>query len=169
MVTHESAEPWLMLVYKLPRQPSRLRVNLWRKIKKMGLLYLQDSVCIAPSSGQWEEQLRWLSAEIVEVGGTATIWRCAGDTSTQDRDIIAAFRAERQKDYAALLARIRAEMSRMEKQPFDRDRDRNNLGLLRRAYQFARNKDFFNPTGSSEVEKALDELQGRLDRLEASS
>ncbi|WP_279580643.1 hypothetical protein [Fodinicola feengrottensis] len=33
---------WLLLVYKVPSEPTRLRATVWRRLKGMGAIYLQS-------------------------------------------------------------------------------------------------------------------------------
>lgn len=41
---------WLVLVYKIPAEPTRLRAGVWRKIKNLGAVYLQNAVAALPYS-----------------------------------------------------------------------------------------------------------------------
>ena len=47
---------WLLLAYKVPRDPSAARVYVWRKLKKLGAVALQDAVWVLPSTPQTLEQ-----------------------------------------------------------------------------------------------------------------
>src|SRR5215218_9109418 len=60
---------WLILVYQLPREPSRHRVAVWRKLRTLGALYLQDGVAALPEDAVTREQLEWLQLRIKEAGG----------------------------------------------------------------------------------------------------
>src|SRR3984885_900191 len=62
---------WLLLVYRIPSEPTRLRAGVWRKIKGLGAIYVQNSVAALPASPAAERALRALRAEIGELGGTA--------------------------------------------------------------------------------------------------
>src|ERR687898_153907 len=42
---------WVLLVYRIPREPSRHRVAVWRKLRDLGALYLQDGVAAAQREG----------------------------------------------------------------------------------------------------------------------
>jgi hypothetical protein len=41
---------WIVFIYKVPSKPTKYRAYLWREIKKLGALYLQDGVCIVPDT-----------------------------------------------------------------------------------------------------------------------
>lgn len=45
----EVAEPvtWLMLVYRVPSEPTRLRAAVWRRLRSLGAIYLQNSAAVA--------------------------------------------------------------------------------------------------------------------------
>lgn len=40
-------QEWLTINYSLPKEPSRVRVNVWRKLKKSGAAILGQSVWFA--------------------------------------------------------------------------------------------------------------------------
>ncbi|MHB1413740.1 MAG: Chromate resistance protein ChrB [Chloroflexota bacterium] len=66
--------PWLLLVHRIPREPTAGRVSVWRKLKRLGALPLQDAVWVLPVTPRTEEHFRWLAVEIAELGGEATVW-----------------------------------------------------------------------------------------------
>ena len=41
---------WLLLVYRMPSEPTRLRATVWRRIKSLGAIYLQNSAAALPAS-----------------------------------------------------------------------------------------------------------------------
>jgi len=41
---------WIILAYDVPNEPSRLRVRVWRELKKFGALYPDLSFCILPET-----------------------------------------------------------------------------------------------------------------------
>src|SRR4051812_28239151 len=65
---------WMMLVYRVPNEPTASRVYVWRKLKRLGALLLQDAVWVLPATPHTREQLRWLATEIVELHGEASVW-----------------------------------------------------------------------------------------------
>ena len=57
---------WILLIYKIPNEPSAGRVFVWRKLKKLGAMLLHDAVWVLPATPQTKEHFRWLAAEIAE-------------------------------------------------------------------------------------------------------
>ena len=62
MVT-DTAHQWLLLLYKVPPEPTAHRVSVWRKLKRLGAILLHDSVWVLPPSTRTIEELRWLAAD----------------------------------------------------------------------------------------------------------
>ncbi|MFF3669336.1 Chromate resistance protein ChrB [Microtetraspora malaysiensis] len=42
-------ERFLQLVYRVPAMTSRARVAVWRELKRLGALYIQQAVCVLPA------------------------------------------------------------------------------------------------------------------------
>ena len=74
-----------MLVYRLPRTPSTPRINLWRKLRRLGVVQVVDGVVALPLDSRNREQLEWLADDVVDAGGGATIWVSETATAAQER------------------------------------------------------------------------------------
>src|ERR1700739_3604227 len=68
---------WLLLIYRVPPEPTRLRSTVWRRIKSLGAIYLQNSVSALPVSAANERALRKLRREIADMAGTAMLMSCS--------------------------------------------------------------------------------------------
>jgi hypothetical protein len=66
---------WLMFMYQVPSEPSRLRTAVWRRLKALGAVYAAHSVAVLPESPEAERALRALRAEVGQMGGTAQLVR----------------------------------------------------------------------------------------------
>lgn len=69
-----SAHRWLVLVYRIPSEPTRLRAGVWRKLKGLGAVYIQSSAAALPATPANERPLRSLRAEIEELGGAGYLF-----------------------------------------------------------------------------------------------
>ncbi len=61
---------WMLLVYKIPREPTASRAIVWRKLKRLGALLLHDAVWVLPATPWTREQFQWLAVEIGELEKT---------------------------------------------------------------------------------------------------
>jgi DNA-binding transcriptional regulator PaaX len=96
---------WLILIYHLPREPSRHRVAVWRRLKTLGALYLQDGAATLPDEVFTREQLEWLQLRVREAGGEATLWEALPNTVAENRVLVEEFLALREVAYRALIER----------------------------------------------------------------
>src|SRR5205814_919021 len=95
---------WVLLCYRLPREPSTPRITVWRKLRRLGVAQLSDGLVTLPADARTREQLEWIAEEIIEAGGEASTW-LAHPTSTGHEQAIAARMAEtRAGEYAAVVA-----------------------------------------------------------------
>mgnify|MGYP002539527060 CR=1 FL=1 len=55
---------FLALNYKIPANPSRYRVAVWKALRELGAVYLQDGVAAVPQQDGMEQALRELREEL---------------------------------------------------------------------------------------------------------
>ncbi len=76
---------WVLLAYRLPREPSTPRITLWRQLRRLGVAQVADGVVALPLDARTREQLDWLADDVVENGGEATIWLSEPGSAAQAR------------------------------------------------------------------------------------
>jgi len=85
---------WLLLAYRVPSEPSRLRATVWRRLKALGAIYVQNSVAALP-----EDPCRTCPACPARrdrpMGGTAQLLRA--DALAGGGDLVAASNAARRR------------------------------------------------------------------------
>jgi hypothetical protein len=143
---------WVLLVYRLPREPSRHRVAVWRKLRDLGALYLQDGVAALPEDAVTREQLEWLQLRVREAGGEATLWEARPGTMAEEAELVEAFRSSREEVYKAIIAR--AERLRRKAQ-MGGDALSERLGKLEREFRAERRRDYFRSPLRGEAAGAL--------------
>lgn len=94
---------WLLLVYRIPSEPTRLRAGVWRKIKGLGAIYVQNSAAALPASSAGERSFRALRAEIIELGGTAHVF--SSTALAGQSQLVELFNAARDDEYEELVER----------------------------------------------------------------
>jgi len=65
---------WVLLAYRLPREPSTPRIALWRNLRRLGAAQLLDGLVALPADSRTREQLEWLADSVLESGGEAILW-----------------------------------------------------------------------------------------------
>jgi hypothetical protein len=95
MVTHA----WLLLAYKVPPEPAAKRVALWRRLKGMGAIYLQNGVCLLPKTDDHARRLKMLENDIAQMGGDAVILQSVALDRIQGEKVVARFKAYRDDAY----------------------------------------------------------------------
>src|SRR5947207_13345513 len=143
---------WVLLAYRLPRDPSTPRSALWRKLRRLGAAQVVDGLAALPFDARNREQLEWLAEEVVEVGGEATIWVGELASAAQERELAGRMADVVAADYRTLLAD--AEAARAEP-PGQR---RRTLARLRRELRRIRARDYFPPPGRELARPAVEEL-----------
>jgi hypothetical protein len=101
---------WVLLCYRLPREPSTPRITLWRKLKRLGVAQLADGLVTLPADARTREQLEWIADEVIEAGGQASLWLAHPASLAQEREVAQAMATARAAEYEAVLAEAVAAM-----------------------------------------------------------
>lgn len=96
---------WLLLTYKVPPEPAKRRIALWRKLKALGAVYLQGGVCLLPKTDEHVRRLKVLDQEIAEMEGEAVLLETVGLDRAQEEKVVARFSAERNEAYQEFISR----------------------------------------------------------------
>ncbi len=143
---------WVLLAYRVPREPSTPRITVWRKLERLGVARLGDGLVALPADAGTRERIDWLAEEIVEAGGVATVWLATPGNAAQERAIAAAMRAARAAEYQTMIEQARASLHGT---AVERARTARQLrGELRRIAR----RDFFPPAERDIARAAVDAL-----------
>lgn len=100
-----NAQNWLLLTYKVPPEPAKKRIALWRKLKGMGAVYLQNGVCLLPKTDDHTRRLKIIENEINEMAGDSVLLETVALDRAQEDKVIARFKADRDEEYKELLGK----------------------------------------------------------------
>jgi hypothetical protein len=105
-VTNEAREAWLLISASTAGGVGTLRVQVWRKLRSLGALYVQQSVCLLPARPEVAREVRRLADRIRHQGGTARVLSMAFTDPPEERAVIAEFNTARDVEYAEVLDRL---------------------------------------------------------------
>lgn len=159
---------WLVLAYRVPSEPTRLRAAVWRKLKNLGAIYLQGSVAAMPADVRSERAMRTLRNEIIEgMGGRAQLL-----TSTAlvgEADLVAEFNAARDDEYEEILDKCQDFHAEIEKETAaehftygELEEIEEDLEKLRRWHEKVKERDAFRASRAEAVREALEECSAAL-------
>lgn len=161
---------WLLLVYKIPPEPSRHRVAVWRRLKGAGAVYLQNSVCVLPESPAHRSLFEAVAREIEEAGGESVILLAQAPGTAEEQKVVARFNAERDIEYAefleqcaAFLEEIRYETERRNFTFAELEENEEGLKRLESWLARIRQRDLF---GAAKAEEARARLRDCREALE---
>jgi hypothetical protein len=144
---------WVMLAYRLPREPSTPRIALWRRLKRLGVVQLLDGLVALPADAKTREQLEWAAEEVIEAGGDATLWIGRPGTASEERSLAARMSEAVAADYRAVIDA--AEAAHISS---DATARRRTLQRLRRTLHAIAGRDYFPPPEREQARRAVDQL-----------
>src|SRR5204862_4805520 len=79
---------WLVFAHQLPAHPSNARVKIWRRMQQIGAVALKNAVYVLPNNEQAREDFEWLRAEVIALGGEASIFQASSINRMDERRIL---------------------------------------------------------------------------------
>jgi Protein ChrB, N-terminal len=150
---------WVLLAYRLPREPSTPRIAVWRKLRRLGAAQLLDGLVALPLDSRNREALEWIADDVVDAGGEATIWIGALASAAQEREL-----------EARMANRIAAEYQRVVDEAGsllagDERGSRRSLQRLRRELRRIRARDYFPVAERERAMQAVEALAADMEAL----
>ena len=167
--------PWLMLIYRVPSDSSRARVAVWRDLKRLGGLYVQQAVCVLPDSGALRASLAAVRERIEELGGSSVFITLRDIEPEASAQFVAGFRANAAKEYAEIIEECDTKF--LKEIEFERFREnytfeeaeeiRQDLEKLRRWLDKVEGRDWLSAPGRDLARARVDHCEHQLEQFEA--
>jgi hypothetical protein len=148
---------WILLAYRLPREPSTPRIALWRRLRRLGALQLQDGLVALPLGERTREHFEWLADEIGDADGDAALWIASPTLADQEREL-----EERLEERIAAEYREVAQAAKAANAEPAAPR-RRTLAQLRRTLQGIRGRDYLGSPEREQAERAVERLAERAE------
>ena len=163
---------WLVLIYRIPSEPTRLRSTVWRRLKGLGAIYLQNSAAALPASTAADRALRKLRHDILEMSGTAVLLSCS--VLLGEADVRAAFEAARDDEYEEIVDKCQDFLAGIEKEfaaaHFSfAELEENEVDHVKLVNWLAKvqDRDAFGSPGRAAAEEAVARCGAELERYAA--
>ncbi|MGA8297069.1 MAG: Chromate resistance protein ChrB [Acidimicrobiales bacterium] len=167
-ITGPDAAAWLLLIYRVPTEPTRLRAGVWRKLKGLGAIYVQNSAAALPFTTAGERSFRALRAEIEEMGGTAFLFKSSVLAGLAH--LVDSFNAVRNDEYEEIVDRCEDFLRQVAKEYDDQhftyaELEENDIDLakLKGWFESIRSRDVFDASGVDKVSEALERCEAALE------
>jgi hypothetical protein len=153
---------WVLLAYRLPREPSTPRITLWRKLRKLGAVQLVDGLVALPANANTREQFDWLADEVIDADGEAWTWTAMPGSKAQQTQLAARMTETAAVDYRAVIEEA-------ERLVADGASSRRTLGRLRRELHRIEARDHYPPAEREQARRALGQLAEVLEAADEES
>lgn len=160
---------WLAFSYKMPSEPSKSRVYIWRAMKELGAAYLQQGVALLPHNENTVVVFQKLYTEVAELGGEATLSELSFINENDERKLLAEFERLRNEEYKELshhCEKLVYEINReVEKGIFcftELEEFEEELCKIKRWLNKISARDYFNVKSKTETQEKIEQTKKRL-------
>ena len=160
---------WILMTYKVPPEPAAKRIALWRRLKGMGAVYLQNGVCLLPQTAEHMRQLKMLENDAAEMGGETVLLVTTSLDQQQEDKVIARFKADRDDQYREFLgkcnafqAEIAKEIAKQKYTYAELEEEDNDLKKLQSWLEKIRNLDFYKASLSALAAERMQQCEALL-------
>jgi hypothetical protein len=163
---------WLLLAYKIAPEPAKNRVAVWRKIKGLGAVYLQNSVCLIPAKAEHQRQLKIIQNDITSHDGEALLMEATALDEKQEALVIRKFNEDRDADYGELISKCSEFIAEVEHEIVikhftyaELEENDQDVKKLRSWMDKIRKLDFYNSPRQAEAASKLARCEALLEKF----
>ena len=115
-VTTDPPAGWLLVSVSTAGAAAALRVQVWRKLRSLGALYLQQSVCLLPTRVDVVREVRRLADRVRRQGGSCRLLHVAIADEAERAQVVAEMNAARDQEYGEVLERLPEFIAELDKE-----------------------------------------------------
>lgn len=167
--TDHTTLTWLLLIYTIPAEPSRMRAFIWRKLKKIGAISIRDGVWTLPENACTTVVFRAIATKVEQFGGEAILAERAHLNPTRANAITVTCRTARAAEYEELAQEAEQFLMHMRRESKHRNFDvaeleelEQDLSKVKRWGEQIQARDYFSARGRGRVEELLRQCEDVL-------
>jgi uncharacterized protein (UPF0335 family) len=176
--TTDSARPevqrWLLLIYRVQAGSSSRRTYVWRQLRQLGAVYLQQAVAVLPDRPELRAGLDQLGARIRAGGGDVSLLETQSPSAAWEAELVDRFNLARNAEYDEIIEsverfedEIRRETRKKRFMFAELEESETDWKKLRRWFARLTDRDFFRASGRAEAETVLARGRALLDEFTA--
>jgi hypothetical protein len=96
-------QEWLTINFTMPKEPSRVRVSVWRKLKRLGAVNIGQSIWAFPLTKEHLKIFKEIAKEVNENNGQSFIMKTDFIQEQGDKPIVEFFCEARNEEYKEFL------------------------------------------------------------------
>ena len=163
-----------LFVYQVPSHPSAARVGVWRELKRMGTLYLQQSVCVLPDRPQLRVQLERIAARVSDLGGSYHLLSVGPLGGEEEAKLVSGFIAQSNQQYDEIIENCEVNFTKeIEFEIFrenfiyaEAEEIRNDLEKIRRWFNRVVERDWYEAPRRAEAADSIEKCEQLLEQFE---
>jgi hypothetical protein len=165
---------YLLFIYQVPSQPSAARVGVWRELKRLGALYLQQSVCILPQRESLLAALKKIAERVDELRGSYHLLPLRELPTDEEAKIVDGFIAQSNLQYDEIIENCEVNFAKeIEFETFrqnftyaEAEEIHQELDKIRRWYERTVERDWFGAARREEALKSIKHCEQLLEEFE---
>jgi hypothetical protein len=161
---------WIMLLFRVPAEPSRHRVAVWRELRRTGAVSIGQSAWLAPAAPAFADGIARAVAIIQAAGGEAIVLDVGGHQPADSERLAAVYTAAREAEWtefvaecAKYLAEIDKEIAKGKLTLAELDEEEQSLERLRRWHRELRLRDALGAPSAAGADQRLKECEAKLE------
>ncbi|MFB5193183.1 Chromate resistance protein ChrB [Alicyclobacillus fastidiosus] len=162
---------WIVLIYKVPSEPTKYRANIWREVKRLGGIYLQNGVCVFPDLDDVPLNVRNLADMVVRYGGSEFLLISKFVSNYHTTELVRLFQEARDEEYQPLIAQCEQLIDQCE-QLLKVSVDEEQVELIQAQYFKIRRtatqiqaRDYFEADRGGQFSQKLKELRAVIRKI----
>jgi hypothetical protein len=161
---------WIVLVYRIRSESSGRRTYVWRQLRQLGAVYLQQAVAVLPATPELRGDLDRLGQRIRNGGGEASLLETVSPSSVWEGELVARFNAARDAEYEEILDSVESFEDELRRETrknrfrfAELEEGEADWEKLQRWFARLTARDFFGASGRVGAEDALARGRAALD------
>lgn len=165
---------FVLIVYRMPAKPTSARVAVWRRLKKAGAVYLQQSVCVFPDTPPMRRELQPILAKIDASSGSFHLLPLRSLSASEQEKLVEQFQAQSSKQFQEIIENCEINFQKeIEFESFrgnftyeEAEEIRIEFEKIVRWYAAVEERDWFGASNAQEAREWIDRCEKLLEGFE---